>query len=72
MREFGQVFNLDIGHTFPDRVELRLLPFTDLSKPAGWVLAHLELWDELGRLVDAGALGNQTSPLYVAQRQPSS
>jgi len=36
--------------------------------PTGWVLAHLEQWDQPGRLLDAGALGNQTSPLFVSVR----
>lgn len=35
--------------------------------PDGWALEHLERWDAPGTALDAGALGNQTSPLYVAE-----
>jgi hypothetical protein len=36
--------------------------------PPGWVLEHLEHWDEPGKAVDAGGLRTQTSPFYVAER----
>lgn len=44
--------------------------FVDLEEfepvEPGWILDHVELWDQPGRLIDQGGLGNQTSPLYVA------
>jgi hypothetical protein len=44
---------------------LRLSNFVQIEP--GWVLSNLELFDQKCPL-DAGALGNQTSPLYVALR----
>jgi hypothetical protein len=62
------VNRLPVGHDVAS--SLLFVELCDFERlPSGWILDHLDQWDQPGRGLDAGGLGNQTSPLYMALRQ---
>lgn len=66
------VADIDLTHRPPGADPSAAFLFVELTdfKPVatGWVESHLEKWDPPGGGLDAGALGNQTSPMFVIER----